>query len=108
MLAMAQYAYNISKHATTRISPFYANYRFKPHPNWPKQIQFRNPASEMYGHYMTGIHQRLREQLAETVETIRKHYNKKRKVKELLRKGELVLLNGRNIRAKQRCKKLED
>jgi hypothetical protein len=27
---------------------------------------------------------------------------------ELLKKGELVLLNGRNIRAKHRCKKLED
>jgi len=27
---------------------------------------------------------------------------------ETLKKGELVLLNGRNIRAKHRCKKLED
>ena len=29
MLAMAEYAYNNSKHATTKITPFYANYRIR-------------------------------------------------------------------------------
>jgi hypothetical protein len=31
---------------------------------------------------------------------MRKHYNKKRKDMEPFKKGDLVLLNGRNIRAK--------
>jgi len=33
MLAMAEYAYNNSKHTATTISPFYANFGFKPRTN---------------------------------------------------------------------------
>jgi len=108
MLAMAEYAYNNSKHSVTKISPFYANYGFEARTTWPTEIQFRNPASEMYGHYMTGVHKRLTERLKEAVETMKKHYNKRRKEIAPFKKGELVLLNGKNIRAKHRCKKLED
>jgi len=108
MLAMAEYAYNNSKHSTTKISPFYANYGFEARTSWPTEIQFRNPASEMYGHYMTGVHKQLKDRLEVAVEAMKKHYNKKRKEVAPFKKGELVLLNGRNIRAKHRCKKLED
>jgi len=108
MLAMAEYAYNNSKHSTTKISPFYANYGFEARASWPTEIQFRNPASEMYGHYMTGVHKQLKDRLEVAVEAMKKNYNKKRKEVAPFKKGELVLLNGRNIRAKHRCKKLED
>jgi len=94
MLAMAEYAYNNSKHSATKISPFYANYGFEPRTTWPTDIQFRNPASEMYGHYMTDVHCRLREWSAKSVELMKKYYNKKRKITEPIKKGELVLLNG--------------
>jgi hypothetical protein len=57
---------------------------------------------------MTDVHQKLKERLSESVELMKKHYNKRRKSMEPLNKGELVILNGRNIRAKHRCKKLED
>jgi len=105
---MAEYTYNNLKHALTKISPFYANYRFKPRSNWPTEIQFSNSASELYGHYMNGVRKNLRERLEGSVERMKKHYNKKRKAMEPLRKGEVVILNGQNIRAKHRCKKLED
>jgi len=108
MLAMAEYDYNILKNSSTKISPFYANYGFEPRTSWPTEIQFWNPASGMYGHYMTTVHQKLRERLAESVELMKKYYNKKRKSMEPLKKEELVMLNGRNIRAKCRCKKLEN
>jgi len=62
----------------------------------------------MYGHYMTEVHKQLKDRLEVAVETMKKHYNKKRKEIVPFKKGELVLLNGRNIRAKHRCKKLED
>jgi len=39
---------------------------------------------------------------------MKKNFNKKGKQVVSFRKGELVKLNGRNIRAKHRCKKLED
>jgi hypothetical protein len=108
MLAMAEYAYNNSKHSVTKISPIYANYGFEARTSWPTEIQFRNPASEMYGHYMTEVHKRLKERLEDAIEAMKKHYNKRRKEVVPFKKGELVLLNGRNIRAKHRCKKLED
>jgi len=108
MLAMAEYAYNNSKHSSTKISPFYANYGFEPRTSWPTEIQFRNPASEVYGHYMTSIHTKLRERLSEATELMKRNYNKKRKSFKPFEKGELVMLNGRNIRANHRCRKLED
>jgi hypothetical protein len=108
MLAMAEYAYNNSKHSATKISPFYSKNGFELRTTRPTEVQFWNPASEMYRHYMTDIHQKLKEPLMESVELMKKHYNKKRKAMEPLTKGELVMLNERNIRAKHWCKKLED
>jgi len=97
MLAMAEYAYNNSKHASTKISPFYANYGFQARKMWPTDIQFRHPASEIYGHYMNEVYQKLKQRLPESVEMMQKHYNKRRKTMEPLKKGELVLLHGRKI-----------
>jgi hypothetical protein len=108
MLAMAEYADNNSKLASTKISPFYANSAFKPQTNWPTKIQFWNPASELYGHYMTSIHGRLRERLPESVELMKKNYNRRRKSIEPLKKGTLVMLNGQKLRAKHRGNKLQD
>jgi len=62
----------------------------------------------MYGHYMNQVHQRLKQRLSESVELMQKHYIQRRKIMEPLRKGELVLLNGRNIGTKHQCRKLED
>ena len=57
---------------------------------------------------MTSIHTKLKQRLSEATELMKKNYNKKRKSIEPFEKGELVMLNGRNIRAKHRCRKLED
>jgi len=50
MFAMDEYVYNNSKHSSTKISHFYTNYGFEPQTNWPTEIQFRDPVSELYGH----------------------------------------------------------
>jgi transposase InsO family protein len=47
MLAIDEYANNNSKHSRTKISRLYANYGFKPRGNWPMEIAFRNPASQL-------------------------------------------------------------
>jgi len=57
---------------------------------------------------MTSIHTKLKERLSEAMELMKKNYNKKRKAVEPFKKGEWVMLNRRNIRAKPRCRKLED
>jgi hypothetical protein len=108
MLAMAEFTYNNSKHSATKISPFYANYGYEPRKNWPTNIQFRNPASEMYGHYKTGIHEKLLGQLEVAQSTMAKYYDRKRRSIESVKRGQLVMLNGENILSKGTCKKLDD
>ena len=108
MLAMAELAYNNSKHTATKISPFYANYGFEHRTNWPTEIHFRNSASALYCHYMTSVHSKLSEQLEQSIEAMRKYYDKTRKSIEPFKNGELIMLNGKNICAKHRCKQLED
>jgi transposase InsO family protein len=77
MLAMAEYAYNNSKHSATKISPFYGNYGYEPRTNWPTEVQFSNPALELYAHYMTSIHDKLKERLSKAKDNMAKYYNKK-------------------------------
>jgi len=108
MLGMAEFAYNNSKHSATKISTLYANYGYEPRTNWPTEIQFKNPASEMYGHYFTEVHQKLSTQLENVRSSMAKYYDRKRRSIESFKKGELVMLNGKNIRSKGRCKKLDD
>jgi len=53
---------------------------------------------------MTSVHTKLKERLSEAVESMKKNYIKKRKSVVPFAKGELVMLNGRNIRARHRCR----
>lgn len=94
---MAEFPYNNSKHSATKITPFYANYGDEPRTNWPTNIQFGNPALEMYGNFTTGVHKRLSKQLEAVQESMAKYYNRKRRLIEKFKKGELVMLNGKNI-----------
>jgi len=108
MLAMAEYVHNNSKHLAKKITPFYANYGYEPRMNWSTKIQFRNPASELYAHYMTTIYEKLKARLSQARDNMSKYYNKKRTAMPGFKKGEFVILNGKNIRSKERCRKLED
>jgi hypothetical protein len=108
MLGMAEFEYNNSKNSATKMSPLYANYRYEPRTNWPTDILFRNPASEMYGHYMTSIHEKFSAQFGVARSSMAKYYDRKRRSIELFKKEELFMLNGKNIQSKGRCKKLDD
>ena len=50
----------------------------------------------------------LSKQLELSIEAVRKYYDKKWKSIEPFKKGEFVMVNGKNIRTRHRCKKLED
>jgi len=100
MFAMAEFAYNNSKHSAIKIPPFYVNYGYEPRTNWPTDIQFRNPASEMYGHYLTAVHGNLSKESETVRESMAKYYNRKRRSIEKFEMGDWVMLNGKNIRSK--------
>lgn len=108
MFPMAKLAFNNSKHSSTKKMPLYANYGYEPRIHWSTDIQIHNPESEMYGHYTTRVQEILKQHLAAVWESMAKYYNKMRKCIEKFKKGELVLLNRKNIRSKGRCRKLED
>jgi hypothetical protein len=108
MHVTAEYAYTNLQYASTKITCFYAKYRFKPRTKWPTEIEFRNPASKLYRHYITSIHEKVKERMSELREAMRKNYNRQRRSIKPIKKGELVMLNGRNICTKHRCKTLED
>jgi hypothetical protein len=57
---------------------------------------------------MNAFHSKLSNQLEQSIQAMSKYYDKKRKSIELFTKGEFVMLNAKIIRAKHRCKKLED
>jgi hypothetical protein len=57
---------------------------------------------------MTTIHDKLKERLSEAKDNFAKYYDKKRREIPGFKKGEFVMLNGKNIRSKGRCRKMED
>ncbi|KAF8533109.1 hypothetical protein BDD12DRAFT_762914, partial [Trichophaea hybrida] len=71
--------------ATTKITPFYANYGYEPSTNWPTEVQFQNPASELYAHYMVEVYRNLESQLEMTGKKMGEYYDRKRKPAPLSR-----------------------
>jgi hypothetical protein len=94
MLRIPEYAYNNSKYSSTKISPFNATYQFDLDTNCPTDVQFRSPASELYGQYLTSVHSNLSKQLEQSVVAMKKYYDMKWKSRQPIRKGELVMRNG--------------
>jgi len=76
--------------------------------NWPTELTFKNPGSEMLSHYMTGVHMRLSENLENVRETMGNYYNKKCRSIEPFKKAQLVMLNRKNIQSMVQCWKLEE
>jgi len=65
LLPMAEFAYNNSVTTGNGVTPFYANYGFHPQTINPpdKKDEPFNPASMVYGHWMTTIHDSVRKWL---------------------------------------------
>jgi hypothetical protein len=57
---------------------------------------------------MREVHKQLNAELDEVINVMRRNQDKKQKSINPVQKGDLVMLNGKDIRAKHRCKKLED
>lgn len=60
-----------------KMSVFYFNYGFKLRTNWPTEISYKHPESEMYVHDMTGVFAILSKPLAEIGEKMGTYINKK-------------------------------
>jgi hypothetical protein len=107
LLPLAEYAYNNSFSSATGLSPFYANYGFHPRTNWPTAEQPRNPGSELYAHWLQAIHSQAKDRLTTTRERMAKYWDTTRRDGPKFAVGDYVMLNGRNIKTKRACRKLD-
>ena len=107
LLPLAEYAYNNSATTATQMSPFFANYGFHPRTNWPVEKESKNPASRNYAHWMESVHELCVKRLEETRECMGKYYDRSRKEAPPNSVGDLVMLNGKNIRTRRAAKKLD-
>ena len=89
------------------MSPFYANYGFYLHTTWPVEMESKNPASKNYAHWISSVHDLFNSYLKKTSETMGRYYDKSKKTAPPFKAGDLVMLNGKNVRTRRAAKKLE-
>ena len=107
LLPMAEFAYNNSTTTGNGMSPFYANYGFHPAAMNPVSTEPLNPASQLYAHWMHTIHDEFRKGLENVQEQMRRYTDPTRKEPQAYQVGNLVMLNGRNIKTRRPSKKLD-
>jgi hypothetical protein len=107
-LPMAQFAYNNSKHSTTGISPFEANYGY--HPNVHGESRNKNPVAEKADAYVKRV-KSIQTQLTRDLEfmnlRMKIYYDKHHGEGPALEEGEKVFLLRRNIKTKRPSTKLD-
>ena len=97
---MAEFAYNNSVTVGNGLSPFYANYGFHPSAVDPPTEEPMNPASTIYAHWMQMVHEESRKGLEAAQERMRRFNDPARKDPPAYQVGDLVMLNGRNIKTR--------
>ena len=106
LLPLAEYADNNSVTAPTKMSPFYANYGYSARTNWAKETEAKNPASELYTHWMESVQTKAKENLETARKAMGSYFDRKRIEAPTFNEGDLVMLDRRNIRTKRPSKKL--
>ena len=107
LLPMAEFAYNNSVTAGNGMTPFYANYGFHPTAVNPPDEEPLNPASTVYAHWMRTIFDESRKGLEAAQERMRRYTDPARKNPPAYQVGDLVMLNGRNIKTRRPTRKLD-
>jgi len=107
LLPMAEFAYNNSTTMGNGMSPFYANYGFHLAAINPVTTEPLNPARQLYVHWMHAVHDKSQKGLKDVQEWMRRYTDPARKEPPAYQVGDLVMLNGRNIKTHRPSKKLD-
>jgi len=108
LLLMVELAYNNSVTIGSGLTPFYANYGFHPATlDPPNHEEPLNPASTVYGHWMRTVHDESRRGLEVTQERMRRRSHPAHNEAPAYQIGNLVMLNGCNIKTRRPTKKLD-
>jgi len=107
LLPMAEFAYNNSVTIGNGMTPFFANYGFHPAIVNPPIEEPLNRASTVYAHWMQTVHEDSRQGLEDAQERMRRYTDPARKEPPTYQVGDLVMVNGRNIKTRRPTKKLD-
>jgi len=107
LLPMAEFAYNNSITMGNGMSPFYANYRYHPITSDPAASGPLNPASKLYALWMHAAHEESTKRLEVAHEWMRCYTDPKRTEPPKYQVGNLVMLNGHNIKTRRPSRKLD-
>ena len=107
LLPLAKFSYNNSAHSATNFSPFYANYGYHPRANWPTENTPRNPGSSLYANWISTVHEMAKNRLEKTRERMARYWDRTRREGPRMKEGDRVMLDGRHIKTKRACRKLD-
>ena len=109
LLPLAEFAYNNAQSASTKMSPFYANYGY--HPRYTVKVNSSslrtNPASAAYAKRLKEIHNQARANLTEAQLYQKQYYDQHVKEAPSLQIGDSVWLLRKNISTTRLSQKLE-
>jgi len=107
-LPSASFAYNNAEHATTRVSPFFANYGYHPRfapDEW--DLNALSTSSTEMVEQLSDVHDLCKKNIELANIDYAKYYNRKRGEAPLFEVGDSVLLNLANITTKRPSKKFD-
>ena len=104
---MAEFAYNNSIHASTKVSPFFANYGFHPRFNISIPETSINPSAERRAHTLQDVHRDLSLELRAVGKQYKAHVDRHRLVAPTFAISDMVWLLRRHIATIRPCAKLD-
>jgi len=100
LLPLAEHAYNNSATNAHKMTQFFANYGFHPQMEWMKEREAQDPGATLYAHWMQDIHQQAKQTLENTLESMKKYYDRKATEQPSIEVGDFVMLKAKNRRTK--------
>ena len=106
-LALAEFAYNNSIHASTKVSPFFANYGFHPRFNISIPANSVNPSAETRARTLHDVHHDISLELCIVGDQYKDQANRHRLAAPTFAVGDMVWLLRRHIATTRPCAKLD-
>ena len=105
LLPATQLAYNTTPTKTTKVIPFFANFKYKA--NLRQGLEVIVLRTAVKANQIYTLYEILRKELEFVIERIKEYYNQYRLEGPCLKRGDKVYLLIRNLRTKQPSKKLD-
>lgn len=107
-IPIAEFSYNNRVHSSTGYSPFFLNYGFHPSAGTGHRVEVRNESAQQFVDRLTKAREDADAALKFSQSQMKLYYDRKRTASRPYKAGDLVWLEGTNIKTDRPAKKLED